>query len=96
MSDLTHALSDLRTSLELYSEENIKKLSDAEIVDLANSRIAELELENSLYNIALLNEITGHDFERWYVLATDKFHELAEGEELTEEVLLKLLKSVRN
>jgi len=96
MSDLDHAILELRTSLEIYSEENIKKLSDAEVIDFANSRIAELELENSLYNIAILNEITGSTFERWYELATEKFHELKEGEELTEEVLLGLLKTVRN
>jgi len=96
MSRLNEAISELKESLSFYAEEDISKLSEVELVDYANQWISDLEFENSLYRLAVANNITGPDFERWAALAAEKFNQLQEGEEINEEELLALVKMTQN
>lgn len=95
MGKLSEAVSRLKESLAFYTEENISKLSDDEIVDYANQWISDLEFENSLYGIAIANNIVGSEYERWSALAIERFNQLEEGDEIEEADLLALLKQVR-
>lgn len=90
MNSLSAAISELKESLSFYAEDDISKLSEEELVNYANQWIGDLEFENSLYRLALTNNISGADFERWAALAAEKYNQLEEGQEVTEEELLAL------
>lgn len=96
MANLSEPISRLRESLSFYSDENLSGLTDAEIIDFANERLSDLEFLNSLYQIAMENNLTLAEFDRWYKLAADRFAEMKEGEEINEEELISLLKQVRS
>ncbi len=95
-SSVSGAISRLREMLGFYAQEDISKLGDADLIDYANERIGDLEFSNSLYHLALANNVSAPEFERWFSLAVEKFAELQEGEEISEEDLLDLLKEIRS
>ena len=96
MNKLSESLSGLKESLSFYTEEDISKLSETELVDYANQWISDLEFENSLYRFAIANNITGAEFEKWATLAADKYNQLQEGEEINEDELLALVNQSKN
>lgn len=96
MEQLNESLANLKESLVYLADENISEMNDAELVDYAVSFIHEVILDNSLYEIAVKNNITGNDFERWADLALDKLENQKEGETIEEHDLVALLKDVRS
>ena len=96
MSDVLDAISELRESLELVTEDNVAELNDAEIVTYANDLIGDLAFINSLYSIGLENSMTPSEFTRWSDLVEIKLNELKDDEELSDQELLGLLKEIRN
>jgi alcohol dehydrogenase class IV len=96
MSDIFDEISKLRESLSFFADENITDLSDTEIVAAANELIQDLQVKQSLYELAIAHSITGSDFERWSVLAMERLSNMREGDEVSEEDLLELLKHCRS
>ena len=96
MENLNISLENLKESLNFLTEANFANISDAELVDYAVNFIHEVVLDNSLYEIAVKNNITGSDFDRWADLAMEKLENQKEGETIEETDLIALLKDVRN
>jgi len=96
MEQLSNSLENLKESLSYLAEENISEMSEAQLVDYAVDFIHEVVLDNSLYEIAVKNNITGTDFDRWAELALDKLENQKEGETIEEHDLVALLKDVRS
>jgi alcohol dehydrogenase class IV len=96
MENLSQSIENLKESLTYLAEENISEMSEAELVDYAVSFIHDIVLDNSLYEIAVKNNITGTDFDRWADLAMDKLENQKEDETIEEHDLVALLKDVRS
>jgi|GEM_PF-2845156 len=96
MEKLNNSLENLKESLKYLAEENITGMNDSELVDYAVHFIHEVVLDNSLYEIAVKNNITGTDFDRWADIAMEKLENQKEDETIEEHDLVALLKDVRN
>ena len=96
MSGLQEALSFLKENIQMMVGDEVKDLSDENLVDYATNYIASLEVENTLLFFAIEQGISGPTFERWYELANQKIASAGEDEEIGDKELLDLLKQCRD
>lgn len=91
---LASAIKRLRDTLELFAEENISEYPDDELIDYAEQRISQLELDKSLFEIAIAYGIGPELIDRWYSSAIAKLSTVGDGEELRSDQLLALLQDI--
>ena len=95
MSEIFDVVEELKSTLEFFCEDDISEYSAEQVVQYAADHISQLEVENALYRLAIEHHITGTDFDKWYDLAAAKLDKTDPGQEVNDEDLLALLKSVR-
>lgn len=95
MSEIFDVVEELKNTLEFFSEDDISEYSAEQVVQYAADHISQLEVENALYRLAIEHHITGTDFDKWYDLAAAKLDKTPDGEDVSDDELLALLRSVR-